>query len=242
METPMPVTDESGNKPRNWGRIALLALAGVLAAFALAKFGGRVSAELPRFISWVENLGAWGPIAFILGYALLVVLAVPGSILTIAAGTVFGVAEGTAYVFVAATIGANLCFLIGRYLARDWVARRIASDARFSAIDRAVGIAGRKIVFLLRLAPAFPFNLLNYGFPLTRVSFLDHFVGSVGMLPATLLYVYIGSIGGDLLSGGWSAPKIALFGVTALLVVLAVRIARRALNDASGQDLAAKES
>lgn len=241
METPMSVTDEPGNKLRSWGRMALLALVGVLVAFALAKFGGRVSTELPRFVAWVQSLGAWGPIAFILGYALLVVFAVPGSILTIAAGTVFGVAEGTAYVFVAATIGANLCFVIGRYVARDWVARRIASDARFSAIDRAVGVAGRKIVFLLRLAPAFPFNLLNYGFPLTRVSFVDHLVGSIGMLPATLLFVYIGSIGGDLLSGGLSAPKIALFGVTALLVVLAVRTARRALAEASGQELAAKE-
>lgn len=233
----------AGSAPRtkrSWKRVALFALAAALVLFAVGKFGGRVSAELPRFVAWVESLGAWGPLAFILGYAALVVLAVPGSVLTIAAGSVFGVAEGTAYVFVAATLGANLCFLIGRYLARDWVARRIAADARFTAIDRAVGRAGRKIVFLLRLAPAFPFNLLNYGFPLTRVSFVDHVVGSLGMLPATLLYVYLGSIGGDLLSGGPSPAKLALFGVTALLVVLAVRAARRALADASAQDLAAK--
>ncbi|HEU4428149.1 MAG TPA: TVP38/TMEM64 family protein [Myxococcota bacterium] len=232
------------NAPRakwSWKRVALFALAAALVLFAIAKFGSRVSAELPRFIAWVDSLGAWGPAAFILGYAVLVVLAVPGSVLTIAAGSVFGVAEGTAYVFVAATLGANLCFLIGRYLARDWVARRIAGDARFSAIDRAVGHAGRKIVFLLRLAPAFPFNLLNYGFPLTRVRFVDHFIGSLGMLPATLLYVYLGSVGGDLLSGGLSVAKLALFGVTAVLVVLAVRAARRALDEASGPDLSARQ-
>jgi uncharacterized membrane protein YdjX (TVP38/TMEM64 family) len=216
-----------------------LGVAALVAVIALGRWaGGRVE----EFRAWVEGLGALGPIAFIAGYAAFVVLAVPGSILTLAAGTIFGVVEGTVYVFVAATLGANACFLIGRYLARDWVASRIARDARFAAIDRAVGQAGRRIVFLLRLAPAFPFNLLNYGFPLTRVRFVDHLVGSLGMLPATIMYVYLGSIGGDLLGGGISLPKIALFAVTAVLVVLAVRAARRALAEASGDALAKRES
>lgn len=235
-----PETNAMQSSP--WPRRALFALLAGLAIVLVWQFGARVAQELPRFVDWVRSLGPWGPVAFISGYALAVVFAVPGSILTLAAGTVFGVVEGTAYVFIAATLGANLCFLIGRYVARDWVAKRIAGDARFNAIDRAVGHAGRKIVFLLRLAPAFPFNLLNYGFPLTRVRFVDHFVGSFGMLPATFLYVYLGSVGGDVLSGAINGPKTAVLAVTAILVFFAVRIARRALDDASGQDLAGKES
>ena len=227
---PLPMTQPPA---RSGVRAAFLIAVGVALVLALWKFGASISGELPRFVSWVENLGVWGPVAFIAGYAALVVLAAPGSVLTIAAGTIFGVARGTLFVFIAATLGANLCFLIGRYVARDWVAKRIASDPRFEAIDRAVGRAGRKIVFLLRLAPAFPFNLLNYGFPLTRVSFVDHLVGSLGMLPGTLLYVYLGNLGGDLLGGGLSAPKLALFAVTAVLVFLAVRTAKLALDAAA---------
>jgi uncharacterized membrane protein YdjX (TVP38/TMEM64 family) len=237
----MTAPEGASSAPRDWRRIAVGVVIAAAAGWLVWQFGARVAAELPRFAAWVRELGALGPLVFIAGYAAAVVLAVPGSILTLAAGPIFGIAAGTLYVFIAATIGANLCFLIGRHLARDWVARRIAGDPRFSEIDRAVGRAGRKIVFLLRLAPAFPFNLLNYGFPLTRVRFVDHFVGSLGMLPATFLYVYLGSVGGDLLSGEINGPKLGLLGLTALLVLLAVRTARRALAEASGPDAAAKE-
>src|SRR5439155_1410723 len=97
----------------------------------------------------------------------------------------------------AATLGASAAFLVGRYLARAAVERRIAANPRFAAIDRAVGAEGRKIVFLLRLSPVFPFNLLNYALGLTRVRFADFFLASVGMLPGTVLYVYSGKLIGD---------------------------------------------
>jgi uncharacterized membrane protein YdjX (TVP38/TMEM64 family) len=193
----------------------------------------------------VDGLGAWGPAVFIVGYAIAVVAFVPASLLTLAAGAVFGIGAGTAYVFVAATFGASLAFLVSRYLARSAVARRLEGNTRFAAIDRAVGEQGRRIVFLLRLSPVFPFNVLNYALGLTRVRFADYFVASLGMLPGTLLYVYSGKAVGDVaaLAGGAvperGASGYALLGVgllaTAVVTVLVTRIAKRALDDATGE-------
>ena len=106
--------------------------------------------------------------------------------------------------FVAAVIGSSLAFLIARYVARPWVEKRIAASPGFAAIDRAIAQQGRRIVFLLRLSPAFPFNLLNYALGLTRVRFADALVASLGMLPGTLLYVYYGKLAGEVatLAGG----------------------------------------
>ena len=113
------------------------------------------------------------------------------------AGAIFGVVEGAALVFVAAVLGSTAAFLVARYVARSAVERRVASEPRFAAIDRAVGEQGRKIVLLLRLSPVFPFNLLNYGLGLTKVRLLDYVVASIGMIPGTLLYVYSGKVAGD---------------------------------------------
>ena len=144
--------------------------------------------------------------------------------------------------FAAAVLGSSLAFLISRYLARAAIEHRLAGNQKFAAIDRAVGQQGRRIVFLLRLSPAFPFNLLNYALGLTSVRFADYLAASVGMLPGTLLYVYSGKAVGDVaaLAGG-AAPErgasdYALLGVgllaTAVVTVLVTRIARRALDEA----------
>src|SRR5690606_28498352 len=112
------------------------------------------------------------------------VLLIPGSALTLGAGALFGVFWGTVYASTGATLGATCAFLIGRYLARDWVAARIARRPAFVAIDRAVAEEGWKIVGLTRLSPIFPFVLLNYAFGLTRVSLRDYvFASWLGMLP-----------------------------------------------------------
>jgi len=195
------------------------------------------------FAQWVDGLGAWGPAAFIAGYALAVAAFVPGSLLTLAGGAIFGVAKGTAYVFCAAVLGSSLGFLIARYLARGAVERRLAGNEKFAAIDRAVGGQGRWIVFLLRLSPVFPFSLLNYALGLTSVRFADYLAASVGMLPGTLLYVYSGKAVGDVaaLAGGAQhergATDFALLAVgllaTAVVTVLVTRIARRALDEAT---------
>jgi uncharacterized membrane protein YdjX (TVP38/TMEM64 family) len=215
-----------------------------LAALAALVLVGRLAGDaVPRFAQWVEELGPWGPAAFVLGYAAAVVAFVPASLMTLAAGAIFGIGAGTAYVFVAASVGAALAFLVARHLARAAVERRIAGDARFAAIDRAVGEQGLKIVLLLRLSPVFPFNLLNYALGLTRVRFSHYLVACLGMLPGTLLYVYSGKVAGDvaaLAGGAGSAPgagRLLVFGAgllaTIAVTTLVTRIARRALAEAT---------
>jgi uncharacterized membrane protein YdjX (TVP38/TMEM64 family) len=219
-----------------WLRYGAIAVAAIVLLWVLGRVAG---AYLPPFRDWVEGLGVWGPVVFVIGYAAATVALVPGSILTLGAGAIFGLVEGTAYVFVAASGGACASFLIGRYLARGAVERRIAGNERFSAVDRAVGEAGRRIVFLLRLSPVFPFTYLNYALGLTRVRFVDYLVGCLGMLPGTLLYVYLGKVAADAaaLAGGAADEggglRIAfwVFGllVTAAVTIYVTSVARRAL-------------
>jgi uncharacterized membrane protein YdjX (TVP38/TMEM64 family) len=212
----------------------------VVAAAALLLIAGRkLGALIPAFSAWVDGLGAWGPVAFVAGYALATVAFVPGSLLTLAAGAIFGLGKGTALVLVAATLGASAAFMVSRYVARGFVERRVAGNERFAAIDRVIGTEGRKIVLLLRLSPIFPFNLLNYALGLTRVRFVDYLVASVGMLPGTLLYVYYGKVAGDVarLAGGAAVPRgpayyaVLALGLVATVAVttLVTRAARRAL-------------
>ncbi|MEZ4334512.1 MAG: TVP38/TMEM64 family protein [Myxococcota bacterium] len=222
-----------------WLRLAI----GIAAVGLVVAFGQRLADGLPAFTRWVEGLGALAPIVFIAGYALAVVAFVPGSVLTLAGGAIFGVAEGVVYVFVAAVLGSTAAFLLARHAARAAVARRVEGDARFARIDRAIGAEGRRIVFLLRLSPVFPFSLLNYALGLTRVGLADYLVASLGMLPGTVLYVYAGKVGGDVVAAaggggpGRSAAQWALLAV-GLAATVAVtwritRIARRALEDAT---------
>jgi uncharacterized membrane protein YdjX (TVP38/TMEM64 family) len=182
-------------------------------------------------------------VVFVAGYAVAAVAFVPGSLLTLAAGAVFGLLRGTLYVFVGATLGAAAAFLVARHLARRVVERRLRDDPRLQAIDRAVARQGRKIVFLLRLSPLFPFNLLNYALGLTQVRFADYLVASIGMLPGTLLYVYYGKVLGDVaaLAAGRTVEKgaadyaLLALGLLATLAVttLVTRVARRALKEAA---------
>jgi uncharacterized membrane protein YdjX (TVP38/TMEM64 family) len=219
-------------------RVAL----GLAVAGALLVLGSRLGGYLPGLVARVEALGPWAPAAFVAGYAVAVVAFVPASLLTLAAGAVFGVARGTLLVAAGATLGASAAFLLARYAARDAVARRLADRPRFAALDRAVGAEGRKLVFLLRLSPVFPFGLLNYALGLTRVRFVDYLIASVGMLPGTLLYVYSGKVAGDvatLAAGAAPARGTAHYVVlglglvaTALVTMRVTRLARRALADA----------
>lgn len=221
----------------------LAGILAVLAVVALLVFAGRRAAALvPEFAAWVQGLGPLGAVVFIAGYVVATVAFVPGSVLTLGAGAIFGLVQGVALVLVGATLGASAAFLVSRYVARLAVERRLAGNPRFAAIDRAVGREGRKIVFLLRLSPVFPFNLLNYALGLTRVRFVDFVIASAGMLPGTLLYVYYGKVVGDVarLAAGAQVEKEAGYyavlglGLVATIVVTAyvTRIARRALAEA----------
>ncbi|NJM57046.1 MAG: TVP38/TMEM64 family protein [Synechococcales cyanobacterium RU_4_20] len=196
-------------------------------------------------LAWVDGLGAWGPIAFMVIYNLATVLFLPGSLLTLGGGVLFGVVKGSAYVFVAALIGATLAFLIGRYVARGWVASKILGNQNFRVIDEAIAKEGLKIVFLTRLSPIFPFNLLNYALGLTQVSLKDYVLGSLGMLPGTIMYVYIGSLAGNLAQLGSSTVdpatakiqwmiRIVGFIATVAVTVYVTKVAKKALNESVG--------
>jgi uncharacterized membrane protein YdjX (TVP38/TMEM64 family) len=176
---------------------------------------------------------------FALVYIIATVMLVPGSILTLAAGALFGIWKGTLIVLTAASIGACCAFLIARHVARERVARHVQGDRRFAGIDRAIGESGWKIVALLRLSPIFPFNLLNYALGLTSVRLRDYVLACLAMLPGTLLYVYYGRVIGDvaaLAAGTRAAPGITYYlflgiGLLATLAVTALlaRIAKREL-------------
>jgi uncharacterized membrane protein YdjX (TVP38/TMEM64 family) len=217
--------------------IWLALAAGVIAVLLL---GRRAAALLPALTEWVSAQGAIAPLAFGLVYIAATILLVPGSLLTLAAGALFGLVKGTVTVLIAASIGACAAFLIARYAARERVARMTQSDARFAAIDRAIENAGLKIVLLLRLSPVFPFNLLNYALGLTSVRFRDYAIACIAMLPGTLLYVYYGRLIGDVaaLAAGERAERGFTYylllgaGLLATIAVTAVitRIARRELQ------------
>lgn len=219
-------------------------LAGVLLVGAVAVSLAVLPAQdyLARVLSWVESVGHWGPPLLGVAYVAACVLFVPGSILTLGAGFLFGVVWGTITVSVASVLGATAAFVIGRTLLRRPIERRIASYPRFQAIDRAVGEQGFKIVLLTRLSPIFPFNLLNYAFGLTDVKLWQYVLASwIGMLPGTIMYVYLGSalkslaeVAAGAPEGG--APQTVFFIVGLVMTVVATvvitRVARRALNEA----------
>ena len=239
MSEPAPATAAPARSLR-WLRIAGIALAAILVFVLLGRaLGGYVH----DFAHWVRGLGLWAPAVFVVGYALLTMALVSGAALTAASGLIFGLGEGVLYSFVAALVGSTGAFLIARHGARGWVERRVSGDRRFERIDRAVGREGLKITFLLRLSPVFPFVLLNYALGLTRVGLRDYLLAAFGMLPGTLLYVYLGKAAGDLtaaLSGeverGVEYYAFLGLGLAATVVVTTVvtRIARRALAEETG--------
>lgn len=211
----------------------------VLVLVALVVLGRFLGASIAPFVQKVNGLGPLGPIVFIAGYAIACVALVPASLLTLAAGAIFGIVWGTIYTVIGASIGAIVGFLIARYAARGLVERRLSDNARFVAIDRAVGAEGLKIVTLLRLSPVFPFSLLNYALGLTQVRLADYLLGMIGIVPGTLLYVYYGKVGGDLaaiaggarLTRGPASVALLVLGLVATIAVtvLITRAARRAL-------------
>lgn len=230
---PPPQTSRKG--------LILKLIVGVAAAAALILIGKQLGAYVPQFAEWVDGLGFWGPAVFVLGYAAATLAFVPGSLLTMAAGAIFGLAKGTLLTFLGATLGSTFSFLVARYLARSAIEKRLAHLPRFRAIDKAVARQGLKIIFLVRLSPIFPYNLLNYGLGLTRVKLLDYVLACFGMIPGTFLYVYYGKALGSLAAvAGGAAPERGtgdwiLLGVglaaTVAVTAFVARIAQRALNE-----------
>lgn len=196
---------------------------------------------LLRVVAHIQSGGPAAPAAFILIYAVAVVAFIPASLLTIAAGAVFGLLPGVVYALIGATLGSTGAFLLGRHVARRLVAKRLAAMPRFVAIERAVSARGRRIVFLLRLSPVIPFNFLNYALGLTTISVWDFVVASLGTVPGALVYAYAGKVTGEalVLAGQAEVPKNASYyallvgGLVATVAATTVltRTARRALQD-----------
>jgi uncharacterized membrane protein YdjX (TVP38/TMEM64 family) len=197
------------------------------------------------FVHWVQGFGTAGALIYGLFYIAGVVLFFPGLLLTAPAGLLYGVVIGTLIVSPASVIGATCAFLIARYVARGWVTRKLEKQEKFAAIDRAVGKNGFKMVLLLRLQPVIPFNLLNYALGLTRIRLRDYVIASwIGMFPATVLYVYLGSIVQNLsellrghLPGSPLRTTLLWTGLAATIVLVWYigRIARNALNQELGE-------
>ncbi|RUL87961.1 VTT domain-containing protein [Tautonia sociabilis] len=249
--------DISLNSPRSAGWadrarraapvVKLVSLGAIALSLLLLARRLPLGALLDAIGGWVAGLGPWGPVVFGLVYAVAVVLMVPGSALTLAAGALFGLVVGTITVSVASNVGAALAFLIARYVARDAVARRVRRNPRFNAIDRAIGEGGWKIVALLRLSPAVPFNLQNYLYGLTSIRFWPCVLASwVAMLPGTFLYVYLGHVGRaglEATAGGgasrspaeWAMIVVGLV-ATVVVTVYVTRLARRAMREQTDLD------
>ena len=226
---------------RSLSILGLVCLGFVLsAAPALAQETANNPGFIEKVLLQIQSLGPWGPIALIAVYVVATVAFISGGLLTLGAGALFGLGTGAVCAFVGASLGATAAFLVGRYLARGWVAQKIEGNKTFSAVDQAVGDEGFKIVALTRLSPVFPFVLLNYAFGITSVSLRDYVLGFVGMIPGTFLYTYLGATAGNLaqvFAGGGEGKnpaEIALFvvGLIATFVVtyIITGIARKALN------------
>ena len=193
------------------------------------------------FENYIRGLGSLGPIAVALAYVLTTVLLIPGSAITIGAGTLFGLKTGFLVVLAGANLGALCAFLLARTLLRDKVARWAEGNPKFRSLDRAIGQQGFKMVFLSRLSPAFPFTLLNYLLGLTAVRTGSYVLANLfGMLPGTFLYVYIGAAARDAFAGQTDGStdfyqqilKYVGLLATVAVVVIVTRIARKALRDA----------
>jgi len=178
---------------------ATLGLSLYLALVIAASYAYRLLTGWPRSLLGCRPILTIAWAVFIVFYVGAVVLMLPGSLLTLGAGYLFGLGYGFAIVSFASTVGATCAFLVGRFFARQWVASKLSAMPRFSALDRAVGARGALVVLLTRLSPAFPFTLLNYALGLTQVPLKTYLLVSwLGMMPGTLLYVYLGSIAQNL--------------------------------------------
>jgi pyruvate/2-oxoglutarate dehydrogenase complex dihydrolipoamide dehydrogenase (E3) component/uncharacterized membrane protein YdjX (TVP38/TMEM64 family) len=217
--------------------LLLLALAALFAGFLFLP----VREWFMDFESYVQSLGALGPLVVVLVYIASTVLFIPGSALTIGSGTLFGLKTGFLVVLVGANLGALCAFLLARTMLREKVAQWADENPKFRSLDRAIGGHGFKMVFLTRLSPAFPFTLLNYLLGLTAISARSYvFANFLGMLPGILLYVYIGAAARDAITGQMDASagfyqqilKYVGLLATVAVVVFVTRIARRALREA----------
>jgi uncharacterized membrane protein YdjX (TVP38/TMEM64 family) len=223
---------------RPWKVIALVIVVAVVVVSA--KYLG-IQEGVRRMLQYIHGLGPWAPLAYVVFYAVASVFAIPGSLLTLSGGFLFGLSAGILCVSVGGTLGATLAFVVGRYLLRGWIVEKVGNNPKFQALDEAVAREGWKIVLLARLCPIFPFPVTNYGLSITRVPLKQYVLASwVGMLPATVVLVYIGSLASSLASLGtggrtrtpleWTLYAVGLL-MAIVIVIYITRLAKRALQE-----------
>ncbi len=200
------------SKPVRIGILLALAAGIALAVFYRDKF------DVAALEHWIQDAGLWAPLLFMAAYAVAAVLFLPGSVLTLAGGALFGPVLGTFYNLTGATIGATLAFLIARYLASDWVADK--TGGRLKQLINGVEGEGWRFVAFTRLVPLFPFNLLNYALGLTRIKLSHYLLATYTcMLPGAIAYTYLGYAGREAVGGGEGLIQKALLALALLAVV-----------------------
>lgn len=222
--------------------VRIFLLATILGVAVVLSIAFDLPAVFRSLLTWISGQGIRGALIFALLYVIATVFFIPGSVLTLGAGFVFGVVGGTVIVSIASTIGAFAAFMLGRYVARGWVSQKVSGNRQFGAIDEAVGREGWKIVLLTRLSPVFPFNLLNYSYGLTAIPGAAYVLASwIGMLPGTVMYVYLGSLTAGIATLGTVDPQRGplqwtLYGVgfvaTIAVTIFVTRLAQQALRNA----------
>jgi uncharacterized membrane protein YdjX (TVP38/TMEM64 family)/rhodanese-related sulfurtransferase len=188
-------------------------IAGIVAAVVFRDY-----LDASALQQWMQGAGAAGPIVFMFVYALATVLFLPGSVLTLAGGALFGPVFGTLYNLTGATMGATLAFLVARYLASEWVERK--TGGRLKQLKEGVEGEGWRFVAFVRLVPLFPFNLLNYALGLTRIKFWHYVIASyICMLPGAMAYTYLGYAGSEAIAGNEGLIQKGLLALALLATV-----------------------
>jgi uncharacterized membrane protein YdjX (TVP38/TMEM64 family) len=195
---------------------------------------------LAPVVQKLSELGPWGPVLFILIYIVAAVTLAPAFFLTVAAGALFGVGRGSVIVFIGASLGASAVYVLGLPMSRSRLMARMTRDRRVAAVRDAVRGEGAWVMFLLRLSPLVPFNILNYALALSGVRYVDFAIALLGMIPAIIMYTYYGRVVGDVaaLAAGVSPPRgpeyyvLLVVGLIAIILstTMITRAARRAIE------------
>ena len=192
----------------------------------------------------ITDLGPWAPVVFVLIYIAAALTMAPAFFLTVAAGALFGVWQGSVVVFIGASLGASAVYAVASPLAHSRWMTRLTSNPRVAAVRTAIVGEGAWVMFLLRLSPLIPFTPLNYALALSGVRYRDYMVALLGMIPAILIYTYYGKVVGDVaaLAAGVSPPRGLAYYALAAASLVAIAVTTALISKAARRALDRRES